>query len=113
MRAGRLTKRVTIQSQTESRGSALSDVTRTWTDLYTVWAHIEAVSGTEYFRHQKTGADISTRIRIRYIAGIAPKMRVLFVSVEGTQIFEITTVLRTDYAQRELILECTEHLRGG
>ena len=76
MRAGRMNRRVTLQSRVETRGST-GEVTWTWADVDTVWASIEPIVGREYFVAQQVQSSTDTRIRIRYRHGVTTKMRVM------------------------------------
>ncbi len=77
MRAGDLRHRVTIQQLTTTR-DAEGVTTETWTNVATVWAAVEPLQGREYFQAQAVNAEVTTRVRIRYRAGIVPTMRILF-----------------------------------
>lgn len=103
MRAGELRHRVTIQQKTFSRDSYGGE-TITWTDVATVWAAVEPISGREYFTAQQTQAEVTTRIRIRHRAGITPVMRVLW----GTRLYDIISVIEVKERNREIHLMCQE-----
>jgi SPP1 family predicted phage head-tail adaptor len=99
MRAGRLRHRITIQDYTESQNT-FGEVTKNWTDYATVWAAVEPVKGREFWESQQINAEITTKVTIRYLAGIKPKMRILY----DTRIFEIDSVINVDERNRELQL---------
>lgn len=88
MKAGALTRRVTIQE----RGTGQDEIGQpidAWMTVATVWADIRHTSGLEAVRG---GAEVSTvkaSIRIRYRAGIDAGMRVL----HGDTVYEIRAVL--------------------
>lgn len=108
MKIGKLRHRVTLQEYISSKDSFGAEV-ENWSDMATVWASVEPLSGREYFAAQQVNAEISTKITIRYRAGIKPIMHVL---CKG-RIFGILSVLNTEEKNTELILMCKEVLDGG
>ena len=105
MRTGRLRHRVKIQHYTESQ-NAFGEATKAWTDYATVWAAVEPVRGREFWESQQVNAEITTKITMRYLAGVKPKMRVLY----GTRIFEIDSAINVDERNRELQLLVMENI---
>jgi len=108
MNIGKLRHRITIQEYAASRDSFGAQV-QTWADKATVFASIAPVSGKEYFAAQQINSEITTKITIRYLPGITPKMRVLF----NGRIFEILAVLNHEERNIELNLMCKESVPGG
>lgn len=100
-----LNKRVTIQERSDGEDAAGQPVD-VWSDVATVWASIDAISGREYFASQANQAELQTRIRIRLRDDITPAMRV----VHGSTIYNIKAVLPQS---RELHLMCTSGVNGG
>lgn len=103
MRAGDLRHRVTIQQAAETQ-SGSGAIGQTWSDVAAVWASIEALQGREVFAAQQINAQVSSRITIRYRAGIIPKMRMVF----GARTFNIEAVIDPDGRRRELQLLVSE-----
>ncbi len=103
MQAGKLRHRIAIEAPAETQGPDGS-VSQTWGTFATAWASIEPLVGKEYFAAEREQADISHRIRMRFIGGITPRMRVSFES----RIFEIESALNVSERNRELILMCRE-----
>ena len=100
MRAGRLNKRVLIQSPATGQ-DAMGEPTTGWTDVATVWASIVDVSGREYVAAGGMQNSAQTKITIRYRAGIVPSMRV----VHGSDAYNVEAVLGQD--RRGLLLMCS------
>jgi SPP1 family predicted phage head-tail adaptor len=102
MEAGKLRNFITIQQQSGARDTT-GEETDTWTTFAQVYAHIEpyvgsARAGREMFQAgQLVGLDY-TRIHLRYLAGITPKMR---VSYNG-RIFDILAINNRDERNAEL-----------
>ena len=106
MQAGNLRHRVTIQQVTETRDD-MGGVTQTWsTFAANLHAEIAPLSGRELLLARQVNAETTHRIRLRYRAGITPKMRVLF----GSRIFAIESVLDTEERGIEVVLLCREAL---
>src|SRR5690606_24006417 len=100
--AGQLRHRITIQAATETNTSGSLSIS--WSDLATVWAAVEPLSGREYFAVQQSQNVVSTRIRIRHRADVTPQMR---VSWDG-RIFEIESIINDPTNAREVQLMCRE-----
>lgn len=103
MRAGKLRHQITIEQVTETQ-STTGMTAETWSEFATVWAAVEPLRGREFFASKQIQAEISTRIRIRYLAGITPKMRVLF----GTRVYLIDSVIDAEERHIEMQLMCRE-----
>lgn len=77
MMAGKLDQRITIQDKSVSR-TAMGDEQVTWTDVETVWASAEPLSGREYIAARQAQADITIRFRMRYRSWMTPTHRILW-----------------------------------
>jgi len=103
VRIGKLRHRITIEQVSETQDPDGS-VIESWSTYATVQASIEPISGREYVAAQSTQADVTHRIRIRYLSGIVPKMRVSY----NSRIFDILSVINLGERNRELQLICRE-----
>jgi len=103
MRAGQLRHQGTIYAVTDGK-DADGGPTEAEGVFATVWAAIEPLSGTEQFQAQQVDAAVTTRIRIRYLAGVTAKMRFGV----GTRRWDLHAVLNVDERNRELHLLATE-----
>ena len=103
IRAGKLDKRVTIQETTEGQ-DVYGAVTDSWGTFATRWASIEPLNGKEYFQVAERNAEVNTRITMRYISGVTPKMRVLY---DG-RTYDIQSVISHRENKRETVLMCIE-----
>lgn len=103
MNAGKLNKRIILQTPTVSTDSELN-VSNSWGTFKTVWAAVEPLMGREYLLANSTVPNVSTRFRIRYVAGITTAMRISY----GSKFYNITTVIDVNEEHRELILMAAE-----
>lgn len=103
MKAGDLRRRVTIQQPVESEDQFRTPAV-SWEPYATVWAAVEPLSGREFIEAQNTKSELSVRIRMRYLAGVTPGMRVLY----GARIFDIKVVIDLEERHREMHLMCSE-----
>lgn len=107
MNPGDLRHVITIQYPAEVQNDA-GEMVDSWVDFPSIGAKrraaVETLTGREYFAAQQTNAERTEKIRIRYEAGITPKMRILFES----RILQINAILDNDNRHRELLLMCTE-----
>jgi SPP1 family predicted phage head-tail adaptor len=108
MKIGKLRHKIIIQEYSASRDSFGAEV-QNWTDKASVFASVTPVSGKEYFAAQQWNAEVTTKITMRYLSDISPKMRVLF----DNRIFEILSVLNFEERNIELNLMCKEVVPDG
>lgn len=88
MRAGRLDRRIELQKNSPTQNTAGEEVDN-WTELYTVWAEVIPVRGSERYASQQDAAVIEEKFRIRYLSDITPKNRILY----NSRIYDIKGVL--------------------
>ena len=103
MRAGQLRHRITIQENTpapDDYGGAVDS----WAEVDVVWGSVEPLAGREFLDARRLEAEVTTRIRIRYLAGLVPGMRATW---DG-HTYDITAVLETESRRREIVLMCRE-----
>jgi SPP1 family predicted phage head-tail adaptor len=105
MKVGKLRHRISIEHVTETQDTGGS-VIETWSVYATVQAFIEPISGREYIAAQSTPVDVTHRVRLRYLSGITPKMRVNY----STRIFDILSAIKVVERNRELQLMCRESI---
>lgn len=103
--AGALRNRVRLQQNTTTQDSTGMPVSG-WADIATVWGSIEPLDGRELIQAGQVAAEVNTRIRIRYRAGLDAKMRVL--TEDGARAFEIHAIIQPELRTKELELLCLE-----
>ncbi len=109
MRSGSMRHAVTIEAPTKTQDSTGS-VVQSWDTFADVRASIEPISGREFFAASQVQSNVSTRIRIRFLDGVTPKMRVL----HGADYYDIQAVLPDDRSGRhEMQLMCVKRGAQG
>lgn len=104
MRAGRLRRRVTLQSPTTSR-DAYGDDVPTWSTEFSRWGGVEPLGGSEFWDGQQETAVQSIRVVLRYdtsTATIEPDWRVKY----GQKLFDIEYIENVGELDRQLTLTC-------
>jgi len=108
MQAGALRHRVTIQAATETQND-FGEVTKTWSDLATVWAAVEALSGREYFEARQLQRSTLTRMIIRWRDDVTAGHRVRWTDTMGTtHTYDIESVIADRTHRAQLTLMCVE-----
>lgn len=103
MNPGQLRHRITIQQPTETVDQYKRPTTG-WADYATVWAAVEPLRGREFLLAQNINTELTIRVRIRYLRGVTPGMRVKY----GDRIFDIQSVIDLEERHREMHLMCVE-----
>jgi SPP1 family predicted phage head-tail adaptor len=102
MRAGALSERIEIQQKAVTRADNGEEIV-TWPVFATVWADVEPLSGREVVSVRAAQADLSLRVRLRYLAGVNPTMRVWWANAG----WPISEVIDVRARRTELQLLCT------
>ena len=118
MQAGTLRKRLLLQQRTTSVETTFGQQTLGWTDLVTVWADIEAVSGAQLARSQSIYNMTSHHITVRYQQAFADMKRVgsyraVYVTSGTTRYFDIGASMNESERNRTITLLCSEGLNDG
>lgn len=104
MRAGRLRHQVTIQQLTRTTDGA-GGYTQSWSTFATVWAQVTPVRGLEQPLGDGTAAPITHEVRLRWVDGVRPDMR---ISHDGRTLTISGPPLNIDERDREMVLTCSE-----
>lgn len=103
MLAPRLRHRVDIQNFTTTQDSTTGAVTDSWANFGTdIPAEIWPLSGREFIAAQSIQSGVTTKITMRYQAGVESRMRV----IHGSDIYAIKSVLPDPSLRRFLTLMC-------
>lgn len=109
MQAGELNQRITLQQPSASR-DALGQRVEAWTDVATVWASAQPLRGREFFAAGQVQSEAAVRFTIRYRAGLAGNMRVLWRGVPHALVAEPMDV---EGRTEKLELLCSAGIRDG
>lgn len=111
MRSGKLRHRVDIQKPQFAQDDVTGEVLKSWAVAWSkVPASIEPVSAREFIAAAAVQSKVSTRIVIRYRAGVDSTMRIL----HRDKIYCIEGVLADKASGLEyLTLPCSEGLKDG
>jgi len=77
MNAGKMNRRITVQNRPSGQDSFGQPLSTGWTDLGSLWANVEPLTGDERFAAAAVSAEITTRVRTRYWAGIIAGARIV------------------------------------
>ena len=102
---GTLRHSVVIQKPptgTGTRGERTGD----WSDLATVRAHIEQLSGDEIIQAHQQVANATHRVTIRYTSGVTVEQRIKF----GDRYLHIGAANNVDELNRLFVLTCREEV---
>jgi len=103
--AGLYRHRITIRKKSVTQNVYGEEIiTRTTFGAY--WASVEPIRGREFSEMQQGQAEVTTRIRMRYVDGITPEMDLLFNGQE----YQILAVMAVKERGRELELMCTKRV---
>lgn len=100
MRAGRLDRQIVIQKVLETR-TTTGSFSESWQPFATVRAEYVPLLGREFLNSNEKHAEIDAVFRIRYLAGVLPKMRVSYNDV----VYDIYSIVEIG-RHRELELRC-------
>ena len=103
MRAGAMRSFIKIQAASETPNS-FGERVQTWGGVAQVWCELRNVTGRERFAADQIQGQVVAIARMRYLAGITPKMRVLF---QG-KTYLIRGVANVKGLNREMELELEE-----
>jgi len=71
---GKMRERVTIERATATRNS-IGESVQTWSTFAERWASVEGLSSREVLQSGQQQTEVSHRVRMRYLPGLAQTMR--------------------------------------
>lgn len=115
MRAGRLNRKVTLESPSPTRGAG-GALVEGWATIATVWAALEPAGAKEAMESGKVTAEVSHRIIIRHRTDVTPRCRVSMSDTASspatTRRFRIVGVINPRDGRQELHLMVLEKPDG-
>lgn len=113
VRAGTLNRSVRVQQRTTQKDSFGQQLIA-WTDVKTVYALIEALTGSERNAAMSVSTDVSHRVTVRYDAIWSdPVQAAAYRLVYGTRLFNIEACMNLDESNAVVELLCAEGLSYG
>lgn len=113
MRAGDTRRRITIQQRSTAQDSAGGQV-NTWTDVMTVWAKIEPLSGRELMTAQSVKSEVTHTITLRYQALFADPTEVATLrGVYNGRVFNFHASMNIEERNREVQIPASEGMNNG
>lgn len=113
LRAGQLTRRLKIQSRSTTQDS-YGGPGLVWTDIATVWAEIQPLTGRELESAQRMASEVSHQITVRYQALFAdPKVVAGYRAIYKGRIFNIHASMNEDERNTVLTLLASEGMDDG
>lgn len=106
MRAGQLRKRVIVQKLGRARDD-FGQENDVWTNIVTVWASIEPLTGREQLTAQQQEANMTHRIRMRAIPNfrLNPRDRIYFPAEARTFDIKFTADVQEKHFELEIMAE--------
>lgn len=101
MKAGQLDQRVTLEQRDDGQDEYGQPI-ESWTSFASVWACVEPLQGREFIAAHAAVSEVTARVRIRYLPGVTPAMRVL----HDEDVYWIEAVIHVKSGKRELQLMC-------
>jgi len=108
MRSGTLRNFITIQEPVKVKSGSGAMVT-TWATFKQVWAGIRTIRGYEKESAESSWSGADSKIKIRYVAGLASTMRILYNNV----IYSILDIDDIDERHREVIFTCQSGVKSS
>ncbi|MDD5353021.1 MAG: phage head closure protein [Candidatus Omnitrophica bacterium] len=96
-----------LQHATYAQDSSGS-TTETWTDIASIWAKIQPLSGRLLDVAKQAQSEVTHEITIRYRENVTPDKRIKY----GSRIFVIESVINIDERNYWLVLRCKETVAG-
>ena len=113
IRAGSLNRRVTIQQRAVTLGTYGEQAT-TWTDIATVWACMEPLSGRELQAAQQLNAEVTHQVMVRYqTQWTDPKTMAKYRLVFAGRNFDIHASYCPEESRVYVVILCSEGLNQG
>lgn len=103
MNIGELNRRIEVLRFIEERDE-MGGVIGEWVTEGRVWANIKPQSGTEFFQTQQINAETTTKITVRFYAGLTVMHRIRY----GDKLYEIIGIADDNTAHRMTVITAKE-----
>lgn len=102
MRAGRLRHEVLIERVTITQDPDYGGVIESWSTVGLFPASVEPLQGREFIAAQAALSEVTTKIRMRYLAGMTTADRI----THGGKTYNVLSVINPEMRNVELELMC-------
>ena len=110
MRAGELNHRINIKSLQSTQDDSTGAITESWLPFaVNIPAHVRPASVREFVQAGIEQAKVVASVKIRYLAGIKPSMRI----EHGTHVYNIEYALEDEDSGREYMTIPVSEVIGG
>ena len=104
MNPGRFRHKINIQQELTTQNS-YGEPTQEWVNFLTgIYCSIEPIRGREFFSADTINAEVSHRIRMRYLPGIHPKHRISYCN----RTFDIVAVINVNERNKDMEIMAKE-----
>ena len=111
--AGQLPRRLVIQSKATGPDT-FGGAPATWTDVATVWARIEPLTGRQLMAAQTISTEISHKITMRYQSAWAnPKTVAAYRGLYATRVFNFHASMNPGEMNESISILASEGLNNG
>lgn len=109
--AGRMRDRVTFQAyngSVDTHGDIRDDLDENWTDVITVWAAIDPVSGREFYEASQNQSEVTHKIRCRYFSGLKAEQRIRNQAGNTVRLFHIVSIIDWENRHESVLIMAKE-----
>lgn len=104
MRGGKYRRVVNIEQKSLAQDAA-GEMLPTWSTFAAgIYAEVNPLSGNEKIQAQQINASVTDMVKIRYLPGVTPTMRIIY----GSRTLQISNVQNVMERDREIELLCIE-----
>ena len=103
MNIGKMRHRVEVQRPVYTADTA-GQMIETWVKVGDYWADVMPLSGREFLQAEAVEANITTKVRMRYLEGLLVTDRIIY----DNRILEINSIINTSERDREIFVLCQE-----
>lgn len=106
VRAGQMRHEVTIQQRSTAQHATTGEPLNTWTTFAIRRAAIERSPGSEVWASAQRSGRVPVVLRLRYLSGVLPGMRVLL----GAKVLDIISAVDLAGLREELVITAEERV---
>lgn len=104
---GKMRHRITFEEfngELDTYGDPLQADDANWSEVTSVWAAIDPISGREFYAASQSQSEVSHKIRCRYRSGLNTAMRIRC----GSRRFKVLSIINWEERCESLLIMCKE-----